>query len=140
MTKGFGESNINKKNNKDSRYLIFYQKESQAKNFMEKGNFEEAKKEYLQLLDDKYQNHEIFFNLGAIELQSNNLLKAISYFERAKILKLKNHVQIDILLIQCYGKLKNYSKAREIFQESFEKYPRSEKLIFTYAEDSKREK
>ena len=137
MTQGFGNSNINKKKKKDSRYLIFYQNESQAKSFMEKGNFEEAKKVYLQLLEDKYQNHEIFFNLGYIELQSNNLLEAISYFERAKIIKLKNHEQTDILLIQCYGKLKNHSKAREIFQESLEKYPRSEKLIFTYAEIEK---
>ena len=32
---------------------------------MEKGNFEEAKR-ILQLLDDKYQNHEIFTNLGII--------------------------------------------------------------------------
>jgi len=137
MTQGFGDSNINKKKKKDSRYLIFYQKESQAKNFMGKGNFAAAKKIYLQLLDDKYQNHEIFFNLGAIELQYNNLLEAINYFERAKIIKLQNHEQTDTLLIQCYGKLRNYSKAREIFQESIGKHPRSEKLIFTYAEIAK---
>ena len=37
MTQGFGDPNINKKKKKDSRYLIFYQKESQAKNFMGKG-------------------------------------------------------------------------------------------------------
>ena len=137
MNKGFGNKHINKKEKKDSRYLIFYQKELQAKNLIDKEYFEEAKKIYLYLLENKYQNHEIFFNLGSIEFQSNNLLEAIAYFERAKIIKLKNQEQIYTLLIHCYGKLKNYSKATELFHESIEKYPRSEKLIFTYAEIAK---
>ena len=137
MTQGFGNSNINKKKKKDSRYLIFHQKELQAKTFIANGYFEEAKEVYLQLLENQYQNHEILFNLGSIELQSNQILKAINYFEKSKHLKLKDNEQTDILLIQCYVKLKNYSMAREIFQESLEKHPRSEKLIFTYAEIEK---
>ncbi|ABV50915.1 Predicted O-linked N-acetylglucosamine transferase, SPINDLY family [Prochlorococcus marinus str. MIT 9215] len=137
MNHGFGNTDLNKKKKKDSRYLIFYQKELQAKNLIEKEDFEGAKKIYLLLLENKYQNHEIFFNLGSIEFQSNNFLEAISYFERAKIIKLKNQEQIYTFLIYCYGKLKNYSKATELFHESLEKYPRSEKLIFTYAEIAK---
>ena len=137
MTQGFGNSNINKKKKKDSRYLIFYQKELQAKTFIAKGYFEEAKKVYLQLLENKYQNQEILFNLGFIELQFNQLLEAINYFEKAKHLKLQNNEQTYVLLIQCYIKLKNYSMARKTFQESLEKHPRSEKLIFKYAEIEK---
>ena len=137
MTQGFGNSNINKKKKKDSRYLIFHQKELQAKTFIANGYFEEAKKVYLQLLENQYQNHEILFNLGSIELQSNQLLEAINYFEKAKHFKLQNNEQTYIFLIQCYIKLKNYSMARQTFQESLEKHPRSEKLIFTYAEIEK---
>ena len=36
MNHGFGNTGINKKEKKDSRYLIFYQKELQARNLFEK--------------------------------------------------------------------------------------------------------
>jgi len=81
---------------------------------------------------------ELYNRFGDVKVfSSSNDYDVSDRYERAKIIKLQNHEQTDNLLIQCYRKLKNYSKAREIFQESIKKHPRSEKLIFTYAEIAK---
>ena len=97
MQKGFGNSS-KKKNLKDSRYLRFYNLERYANELLKNKNAEKAKKIYIQLLENGYQNYGIFFNLGFIEISQKNHKEAIKYLSKAKSLLKKNDLKLNLLI------------------------------------------
>ena len=132
MQKGFGDS-IKKKSLKDFKYLRFHNDEKIANNLLRNKNTSAAKKIYIKLLNDGYQNFNIFFNLGFIELSQKKYKDAINYLTKAKLLSKKNNLKLIFGMVNCLLALKDFDKARFILDEAIEKDPKEELLIFNYA-------
>jgi len=54
-----------------------------ANSFYDQGNYLEATKIYLELVEKNKENGELFFNLGNIYFRSNELGKSIFYYKKA---------------------------------------------------------
>ena len=132
MQKGFG-SLPRKKILKDTRFLKFYNDEKHAKTLLKNKNTKEAKKVYLQLLKNGYQNFNIFLSLGLIEINENNYIEAINYLTKAKSLSEGNNLQLLFGLVNSYLSLRRIQEARSILDEAIIKNSSSELLIFNYA-------
>ena len=132
MQKGFGDS-IKKKSLKDIKYLRFHNDEKIANNLLRNKNTIAAKKIYIKLLNDGYQNFDVLFNLGFIELSQKKYKDAINYLTKAKLLSKKNNLKLIFGMVNCLLALKDFDKARFILDEAIENDPKEELLIFNYA-------
>ena len=101
MQKGFGSA-PKKKISRDTRYLKFFNDEKHAKNLLKNKKNQEAKNAYLKLLKSGYQNYEIFFNLGFIELSERNYKKAINYLKKPKSQSKTNNFKLIFALVNSY--------------------------------------
>ena len=132
MQKGFGSSN-KKKILKDSRYLKFYNDEKYADDLLKNKKNKEAKNLYLKLLKSGYQNYNICFNLGFIEISEKNHMKAIEYLTKAKSLTKEISLKLFFGLVNSYILLKDIKKARFLLDEAINNNSKSEFIIFNYA-------
>ena len=101
MQKGFGDS-LKKKSLKDYKYLRFHNDEKIANNLLRNKKPSSAKKIYIKLLNDGYQNFDILFNLGFIELSQKKYKDALNYLTKAKLLSKK--INIDEIDSICESK------------------------------------
>ena len=132
MQKGFGDSS-KKKSLKDYKYLRFHNDEKIANNLLRNKKTSSAKKIYIKLLNDGYQNFDILFNLGFIELSQKKYKDALNYLTKAKLLIKKNNLKLIFGIVNCLLALKDFDKARFILNEAIENDPKAELLIFNYA-------
>ena len=107
MQKGFGDS-IKKKSLKDIKYLRFHNDEKIANNLLRNKNTIAAKKIYIKLLNDGYQNFDVLFNLGFIELSQKKYKDAINYLTKAKLLSKKNNLKLIFGMVNCLTSLERF--------------------------------
>ena len=109
MQKGFGDSS-KKKSLKDFKYLRFHNDEKIANNLLRNKKTSSAKKIYTKLLNDGYQNFDILFNLGFIELSQKKYKDDLNYSTKTKLLIKKNNLKLIFGIDYCLLSFKDFYK------------------------------
>ena len=133
MPIGFGETSKSKRNINNSRDLFFAKEEQKAFSLLQSKKLYEAGLIYKKLVKAGYKNCEIYTNLGLIKIKEEDFINAIKYLNFALSYQ-PNNTNILSRIGYSYHQLRDFSKAKEVYEKFIYKDKTPAHLLFSYAE------